>query len=806
MHTIEVNERLLYPEDGLLLGNGDFSVSVYQTKDRIIWRLGKGDVWDRRFDYATNPRPTDIEELGHGIAVERWRCGPYGFDPSRVKALAGTDNPERMKEICTSPPCLATPYPMPKPVGEFAMQLPSDLEGFSISQKLFIEEARIEITCRWEKGAELHLSCFIPPVPDVLAVEWSFKRWDTSLVHEERPWATWFSLYRWADTPIKEFAERYFGEYRHRAFRAMAADRATPLPPPVTRDIDGVNVIEQAFHPEPTFEEGFRYWLIPFASSGAIERAVSGEGREARIHVRPAGDATKGWVVVGIATSLSEGGLEKALHRLKSTMEKEPGKSISAWKEKNGKSAKAFWSKSSVQIAEPLLEKLWYETLHAQRSVFRGGTVPPGLFLPSTVNDYSHWHGDYHTNYNIQSPFYGVFTANHSEIAEAYFDAVDFLADIGRKIAHDYYHCRGTFIQIRGFPIKALDDLFGNGIIGRMAYMTGWIMATHWRYYLYTYDEGFLKERGYPLIRDCALFYTDFLQRGDDGLYHAFPSVGGEDGISGNADDCRDVDQVMAHARYSLQAAIEASEILGVDGDIREEWRERLKFLAPGRHEIKAEKRPLTPLEKWNAGCLEPEFTEETAMGGPVNVSEGLFSKPNFWMRWYAGQIPFGLTAKVRSGSYDADRDFEGYCRLINRWRHPNGLIWGMAINMYGHAGAWSEALGMAGPLDEMLLQSWNRVIHIFPNWPKKTNASFRNLAAQGSFLVSAAWEDGKVLSAEIVSEKGLCCRLFSPWPNGFTVRDSEGREVEVTAAPEGVFQFETVAGGRYSLVPEAEG
>ena len=77
-HSIVLNERILEPEDGLILGNGDLSVSVYQTSDRIIWRFGKGDVWDRRLDLTDDPRPAHIDEVARGIRDEGWKCGPYG--------------------------------------------------------------------------------------------------------------------------------------------------------------------------------------------------------------------------------------------------------------------------------------------------------------------------------------------------------------------------------------------------------------------------------------------------------------------------------------------------------------------------------------------------------------------------------------------------------------------------------------------------------------------------------------------------------------------------------------------------------
>ena len=136
----------------------------------------------------------------------------------------------------------------------------------------------------------------------------------------------------------------------------------------------------------------------------------------------------------------------------------------------------------------------------------------------------------------------------------------------------------------------------------------------------------------------------------------------------------------------------------------------------------------------------------------------------------------------------------------MERWRHPNGLVWAMCIDIYGHAGAWAETLGMAGPLNEMLLQSYSRILNIFPAWPKKIDARFRNFRAEGAFLVSAARKDGKITSVEITSEKGRACRLFSPWKGGFTVKDDAGRKIPVVAEAEGVFRFETVPGATYSL------
>jgi hypothetical protein len=147
-----------------------------------------------------------------------------------------------------------------------------------------------------------------------------------------------------------------------------------------------------------------------------------------------------------------------------------------------------------------------------------------------------------------------------------------------------------------------------------------------------------------------------------------------------------------------------------------------------------------------------------------------------------------------------AARDFEDYRQLMRRWRHPNGLYWAMAVEIYGHAGAWAETLGVTAPLNEMLLQSYNRIIRVFPNWPKEIPASFRQFRTEGAFLVSASWRNGAVAAVEILSEKGVDCRLFSPWPQGFRVTDAAGNSVPVLCEPEAVFRFSTEPGAEYKI------
>ena len=151
-----------------------------------------------------------------------------------------------------------------------------------------------------------------------------------------------------------------------------------------------------------------------------------------------------------------------------------------------------------------------------------------------------------------------------------------------------------------------------------------------------------------------------------------------------------------------------------------------------------------------------------------------------------------------------AERDLPAFRELIQRWQHPNGLVWGMSIANYGRAGAWTESLGVNAPLQEMLLQSWDGALRVFPAWPRGIEASFEHFRAEGAFLVSASWSQGQVQSLEILSERGARCHIYPPWPVGLEVVDNAGHTVKGATDQFGRTTFPTQSGGKYQLRPSA--
>lgn len=119
---------------------------------------------------------------------------------------------------------------------------------------------------------------------------------------------------------IKEFAERFSGDYRHNGFRDMGDPKATPLPPPTVQRDEGYAYIEQAFPPDPLFGDGFRCLMFPFAPGADLRTMDMATTGEARVQMIPSVRATHGRLAVAVTTSSDRGAPVAELRRVRTTM------------------------------------------------------------------------------------------------------------------------------------------------------------------------------------------------------------------------------------------------------------------------------------------------------------------------------------------------------------------------------------------------------------------------------------------------------------------------------------------------------
>jgi len=802
-HVIETCEPILEAEDGLILGNGDLSVSIYQRSEHLVWRLGKNDVWDRRVDYSDDYEPAHIDEIKRGLREEGWISNSYRG--GEAHATKGAADPKRMNEICEVNPGYAKrPYPCPKPVGELWMHLPIDKHAMTIRQRLIVERDECEITVSWPDGCEIRLLAFVHPTLNVLAVRWQVVNWnsDTALSHQV---PVWFSVFRWADPTVEQF--RFTLQNRGRnpyIGHPDDPDKCTPLDPPSYREFEGHWVIEQTFHPDLEFTDGFKYFMLPFTTPDGlvIDPVGVGPSPDKAVHLYGNDDVLEGWMCLAIPCSSDDGGCEAEAKRFIAAAAGDVAGACQRWHAENLVAAEAFWAKSAIEIDDALLENTWYENIYLRRCTYRHDVIAPGLALPSTVQDYSMWHGDYHMNFNYQQPFYGDFGANHIDIGDAYFPGLRHMIDLGRIIAKDSFGFRGCYVPLSGYPFPVEKDPFGTGSLARIIYPTGWTAIHYWSRYLHTYDKDWLAEVGYPVIRDCALFLTDFLELRDDGLYHAFPSCQGESFFTGNEADFTDQPQVVRNIRYCLAAAIQAARELDIDAEHQAEWQERLDKLVTTdetRPDLPAERRERLELNPPQFTCVD--HADILPKPGDFAHDLRLTMDSHMWRASF-NTLPWFWLTRLRNDVFDPETELDLVRAHIRRWRTPGAHLRSMTAGDHGFIGAYGESMGVILPIQEMMLQSWDGSLRLFPAWPKSMNGRFTTLRAEGAFLVSASYCDGCVGPITLTSEAGNRVRIESPWPAQAVVIDQCGK-CHPHAVEDGRFIcFDTEPGRRYEVAP----
>jgi hypothetical protein len=111
----------------------------------------------------------------------------------------------------------------------------------------------------------------------------------------------------------------------------------------------------------------------------------------------------------------------------------------------------------------------------------------------------------------------------------------------------------------------------------------------------------------------------------------------------------------------------------------------------------------------------------------------------------------------------------------------------------------------LAEAVNELLLQSWDQTIRIFPATPAEWPAAF-TLRATGGFIVSSEKERGGPAKYLLVtSELGNECRLANPWPGQAISLEQvapERVEMKPVADGGGAIVFQTAKGRVYRIYP----
>jgi len=452
---------------------------------------------------------------------------------------------------------------------------------------------------------------------------------------------------------------------------------------------------------------------------------------------------------------------------------------------------RGFWSRSFIEIGDPLVEKSWYGSHYLMGSCSREGEVPPGLFGNWITTDRPAWAGDFHLNYNHEAPFWGLYSSNHVDTAASYETPILTYLPQARANARKLLHCRGVYYPV-GIGPWGIGS--GNVFLGQKSNAAYAAVNMVMRFYS-TYDLDYARKAAYPFLREVGDFWEDYLKF-EGGRYVIY-----NDAIHENHTP-HDFNPLLSLGlvRMVFRALLDMSQELGVDAGRRAKWQHILDHLSTFPLQQRGGKTVFRYSERgqawfgsntlgiqhiWPAGaiCLDsdPKLLE---------IARNTHAVLGRW-RDYNG-FPTYYTAAARVG-LDPELILARLREQLQHHSYPNLFVF------YGGGGI-ECCSAVPTCINEMLLQSHEGVLRFFPCWPKDRDARFGNLRAYGAFLVSAELKGGQVGGVRITSEKGRTCTVLNPWPGRGVGLSRDGKAAETLRGDR--VTFKTRAGETVTLAP----
>lgn len=471
----------------------------------------------------------------------------------------------------------------------------------------------------------------------------------------------------------------------------------------------------------------------------------------------------------------------------------------------------SFWNQSLIEIDDKFLEKFWYGSHYIMASCSRNKQFPPGLFGNWITTDSPAWSGDYHLNYNYQAPWWGTYSSNHIELTEPYDTPLLQYVEMGKANAQRFLGTRGIYFEVgigpKGLPTALIDTPYESGqmFLGQKSNATYCAVNMLMRFN-YTHDLQYGKEIAYPFLIELANFWEDYLRFEEERyvIYNdaiqeveAYTEIHTDENWAKGFEDKNPIFS-LALIRMLFQGLLAMSEELGLDKQRRAKWTHIVEHISQyptferdGKKIFRLTEEGLDWFDSntlavhhiWPTGGItlssDPELLE---------IAKDTITVINRWKDFNGFAVIF--PAAVRVG-YDPEVILEYLRKQCIENSYPNLFIF------FGGGGI-ECCSAVPSSLNEMLLQSHEGMIRLFPVWPNNRNARFKNLRAVGAFLVSSEQLDGTITFVTVESEQGRICNMLNPWPD-------QNCEVVVMTANEEVTLPYTLEGQILSFPTEAE-
>ncbi len=420
------------------------------------------------------------------------------------------------------------------------------------------------------------------------------------------------------------------------------------------------------------------------------------------------------------------------------------------------------YEKFDRRSAEQLLYQ--YGRYLAISSTRETDILPSNLQGIWNVSNDPKWSSDFHTNVNLQMNYWPIFNGNLAECAKPLIRYIKSMVEPGRITAEYYTGIKSEKGEKNGFLFHTQCTPFGWTCPGWQfdwgwspAAMP-WILHNCYEHYEYTLDKETLKNDIYPMLKECAEYFSKLLVE-HNGRLVTYPCYSPEHGprTMGNTyeqallwqlyDDASKsaialgIDEDYITKWQDIQSKLKVYEI-GDDGQIKEWYHEtKLGEIGETHHRHMSHLLGLFPCNVMNK-FTNPELIEAAivSMNHRTDKSTG----------WSMGQK---INTWARVG--DGDRVLKIIGDLFKNGIYPNFFDYHPPFQIDGN-------FGFTSGVNEMLMQSHCGFIELLPALPTDwCKGSIKGLVARGNFTINIEWSCGKLTKAEITSNMGGKCKLY---------------------------------------------